>query len=58
VPPGQQPYPHDPEQARQLLAEARWPTGRALRLAAPADLEGVARLLADSFTSSLGVEAT
>jgi peptide/nickel transport system substrate-binding protein len=35
VPAGQQPYPHDPEQARQLLAEARWPTGRALRLAAP-----------------------
>jgi ABC-type transport system substrate-binding protein len=56
VPPGQQPYPHDPEQARQLLVEARWPAGRALRLAAPADLEGVARLLADSFTSSLGVE--
>jgi len=56
APPGQQPYPHDPEQARQLLAEARWPAGRALRLAAPADLEGVARLLADSFTSSLRVE--
>jgi hypothetical protein len=56
VPQGQQPYPHDPEQARQLLAEARWPAGRALRLAAPADLEGVARLLADSFTSSLRVE--
>jgi ABC-type transport system substrate-binding protein len=56
VPAGQRPYAHDPEQARQLLVEARWPAGRALRLAAPADLEGVARLLADSFTSSLGVE--
>ncbi len=56
APPGQQPYPHDPERARQLLGEARWPPGRALRLAVPADLEGVARLLADSFTSSLHVE--
>jgi peptide/nickel transport system substrate-binding protein len=56
VPEGQQPYPHDAEQARELLAQARWPSGRALRLAAPADLEGVARLLAEDFTASLGVE--
>jgi len=56
VPKGQQPYSHDAQQARQLLAEARWPAGRALRLAAPADLEGVARLLAEDFAASLGVE--
>ncbi|HZD70276.1 MAG TPA: ABC transporter substrate-binding protein, partial [Actinomycetes bacterium] len=56
VPKGQRPYPHDPHEARELLTEARWPAGRALRLAAPADLEGVARLLADDFTASLGIE--
>jgi len=56
VPEGQQPYPHDADRARELLAEARWPAGRALRLAVPADLEGVARLLADGYTRSLGVE--
>jgi peptide/nickel transport system substrate-binding protein len=56
VPKGQQPYPYDADQARQLLAEARWPAGRALRLAAPAELEGVARSLADGYTRSLGVE--
>jgi ABC-type transport system substrate-binding protein len=56
VPKGQQPYPYDPDEARELLAEARWPAGRALRLAAPADLEGVARLLAEAYTRSLGVE--
>jgi peptide/nickel transport system substrate-binding protein len=56
VPRGQRPYPHDADQARQLLAEARWPAGRALRLAVPADLEGVARLLAGDFTASLGID--
>jgi ABC-type transport system substrate-binding protein len=56
VPTGQQPYPHDADQARQLLAEARWPAGRALRLAAPAELEGVARLLSEDFTASLGID--
>ncbi len=56
VPEGQRPYPHDPELARELLAAAGWPHGRALRLAAPADLEGIARLLADNLTTSLGIE--
>jgi peptide/nickel transport system substrate-binding protein len=56
VPKGQHPYPHDAEQARELLTQARWPAGRALRLAAPADLEGVARLLAEGYTRSLGVD--
>ena len=56
VPPGQRPFPYDPDQARDLLAGAGWPRGRELRLAAPADLEGVARRLAEDFTGSLGVE--
>ena len=42
VPAGQQPYQHDPDQARDLLTTAGWPAGRELRLTAPADLEAVA----------------
>jgi peptide/nickel transport system substrate-binding protein len=53
---GQQPYPHYPERAKNLLDEAGWPAGRALRLAATTDVEGVARLLADDFRTSLGIE--
>ena len=56
VPAGQQPYQHDPDQARELLTTAGWPAGRELRLTAPADLEAVARRLAEDFTASLGVE--
>jgi peptide/nickel transport system substrate-binding protein len=56
VPAGQQPYRHDPDQARELLTTAGWPAGRELRLTAPADLEAVARRLAEDFTASLGVE--
>ena len=56
VPVGQQPYQHDPDQARDLLTTAGWPAGRELRLTAPADLEAVARRLAEDFTASLRVE--
>jgi peptide/nickel transport system substrate-binding protein len=56
VPAGQQPYQHDPDQARDLLTTAGWPAGRELRLTAPADLEAVARRLAEDFTASLGIE--
>lgn len=55
-PEGQQPYPHDPEQARHLLSQAGWPSGRALRLAAPAELEGIADLLEADLRSSLGID--
>ncbi|MDQ3947052.1 MAG: ABC transporter substrate-binding protein [Actinomycetota bacterium] len=56
LPEGQQPYPHDPEQARHLLSQAGWPSGRALRLAAPAELEGIARLLEADLRSSLQID--
>ena len=51
-----EPYTHDPEEAKNLLQEAGYPEDRALRLATPADLEGVAKLLADDFRSALGIE--
>ena len=50
------PYPHDPEEAKRLLSEVEYPEGRALRLAVPAGLEGVADMLAGNFRSSLGIE--
>lgn len=56
VPEGQQPYPHDPDQARHLLAQAGWPAGRSLRLAAPAELEGIARFLEADLRSSLRID--
>lgn len=51
-----EPYPHDPEEGRKLLAEAGWPQGRALRLATTGDVEAVARHLAQDFGDSLGIE--
>jgi peptide/nickel transport system substrate-binding protein len=56
VPAGQRPYRHDPDQARDLMAEADWPSARELRLAAPAGLEAAARRLSEDFTASLGIE--
>jgi peptide/nickel transport system substrate-binding protein len=51
-----EPYPHDPEEGKRLLAEAGWPADRALRLATTGDVEAVARYLAESFRESLGIE--
>lgn len=50
------PYPHDTDEAKKLFQESGYPEGRALRLAAPADLEGLANLLAEDFRSALGIE--
>lgn len=55
LPEGQEPYPHDPREALRLLTEAGWPEGRALRLAATADLERPAEILAEDLRESLGL---
>ncbi len=44
--PGAEPRRPDPERARALLAEAGWPDGRALVMATPASLDGVAQAVA------------
>ncbi len=49
------PYPHDPGQAKLLLDEVGWPSGRNLRLAAPAPFAGIAQLVADDITAALGI---
>ncbi|MGH2580664.1 MAG: ABC transporter substrate-binding protein [Actinomycetota bacterium] len=54
-PPDAKPYPHDPERARKLMAEADWPEGRALRVATPGPFEGIARLVASDVEASLGI---
>jgi peptide/nickel transport system substrate-binding protein len=51
-----QPYAHAPAEAKRLLEEGGYPEGRPLRLVALPGLEGIARLLADDFRGSLGVE--
>lgn len=53
---GNEPYPHDAEEARRLMSETSWPEGRALRLAATTDVEPVANMLAEDFRNSLGLE--
>ena len=55
-PEGQEPYPHDPDEAKRLVSEAGWPEGRALQLAATADVEPVANMLAEDFRNGLGLE--
>src|SRR6266487_4140817 len=50
------PYPHDPGQAKQLLDEVGWPSGRHLRLAAPAPFAGIAHLVADEIKAALGLD--
>ena len=50
------PYAHDPESAKNLLAEAGWPEGRALKLATTTSTEDVAGMLAEQFKGSLGID--
>lgn len=55
-PEGLQPYAFDPDRARALLAEAQWPAGRALRLAAPPPLAGIGRWLRAAYRESLHID--
>ncbi len=54
--PGLEPYAHDPDTAKNLLDEAGWPEGRALKLATTTATEAVAGVLADQLRESLGIE--
>ena len=54
--PGLEPYAHDPDAAKNLLAEAGWPEGRALKLATTSATEAVAGMLAEGMGESLGIE--
>ncbi|MDP9454732.1 MAG: peptide ABC transporter substrate-binding protein [Actinobacteria bacterium] len=54
--PGNEPYPHDPGEAKRLLQEAGWPEGRPLRLATTTSTEGVARMLEGDLRESLGID--
>ena len=54
--PDLKPYPHAPDEARQLLQEAGYPAGRPLVVAALPGLGGLANLLADDFRNALGVQ--
>ena len=50
------PRPRDADRAATLLADAGgWPSGRALRLATPANLAGLAALIAGDVGSALGI---
>ncbi len=55
-PEGLEPYPHDPDEARRHFNAVAWPEGRALKLAATTDVEGVANMLAEDFRNALGIE--
>ncbi|GAC1330365.1 MAG: hypothetical protein NVSMB22_22520 [Chloroflexota bacterium] len=54
-PAGATPYPHDPEQARQVLQDVNWPEGRPFRLATPGALAAIARLVAADIEAALGL---
>ena len=54
-PSDQEPYAYDPEEARRLLDEAGWPSGRNIRIATPGPFEGIARLVAADVQAALGI---
>ena len=55
--PGAEPRPRDPARAAELLAAAGgWPAGRALRLATPANLAGLAGMVAADVRDALSIE--
>ena len=53
--PGAEPRRRDPGRASELADAAGWPSGRALRIAAPAAYEGAARMIAADVEDALGI---
>ena len=53
--PGAEPRRRDSARARELAAAAGWPEGRPLRIATPAPLEGLARMVAVDVEDALGI---
>lgn len=54
-PEGARPYPHDPAEAKRLFDKGGWPSGRAIRIAAPTPFAGIAQLVAGDFRRALDV---
>jgi peptide/nickel transport system substrate-binding protein len=54
-PEGATPYPHDPDEARRLFEKVGWPTGRPIRIAAPAAFVGIAQLIGSDLRAALDV---
>lgn len=54
-PEGQEPYPHDPQEAKRLMAEAEWPEGRQLRVACDSSLQSVTEAVARDMRQALGI---
>jgi ABC-type transport system substrate-binding protein len=50
-----QPRRRDPARAKELADAVGWPAGRALRIAAEAGLEGIARMIAADVEDALGI---
>jgi ABC-type transport system substrate-binding protein len=50
-----QPYPHNPEEARQLFEKGGWPAGRPIRIASLSPFLGIAQLVAGDLRRALDV---
>ena len=56
LPAGAQPFPHEPERARQLIADSGWPAGRPLRVAAGENFAGIGELVVADLQPALGID--
>lgn len=54
-PEGLEPYVFDPDAARELLAEAQWPVGRALRVATPEAFAAIASIVVEDLQVALQI---
>ncbi len=56
LPAGAQPFPHEPERARQLIADSGWPAGRPLRVAAGENFAGIGELVVADLQAALRID--